>query len=325
MKRVPQDNSSFIPSLRTDSNNLLHDHSHANESIGGFQVKTSEAGKMPGAAGFERIILRNSFIAKVSPPSPIRIEILSPDGAAFIALHCTESAQIALDEGEHRPIDAGRARVCGFGHRAAVDMPAGEAFLVAFGPEAIAAAGLAPASGCAQDPGDSLDILLAQAGALLGRTLTPALAQACESGLVGLLASATSGHLATGASSRREALFRDILRTIAEASNHHDFSAAQVAHQYGINLRTLQKLFQQRGTTFRDHVTRQRLGVALRALRDPARRSRRIADIALEAGFNDIATFNRLFRKQFGVPPSVVRQADAGNAVGPLPEADPED
>jgi AraC-like DNA-binding protein len=42
-------------------------------------------------------------------------------------------------------------------------------------------------------------------------------------------------------------------------------------------------------------------------LRDPRLRHRKVADIAAEAGFNDLSYFNRAFRRHFGATPSDIR------------------
>ncbi len=42
---------------------------------------------------------------------------------------------------------------------------------------------------------------------------------------------------------------------------------------------------------------------------DPKWRHRKIADIAAEAGFNDLSYFNRAFRRRYGATPSDLRAA----------------
>jgi len=44
-------------------------------------------------------------------------------------------------------------------------------------------------------------------------------------------------------------------------------------------------------------------------LADPRYADRTICDIALAAGFGDLSTFNREFRRRFGMTPSDVRRA----------------
>jgi AraC-like DNA-binding protein len=56
-------------------------------------------------------------------------------------------------------------------------------------------------------------------------------------------------------------------------------------------------------------VNELRLQRAFTLLSEKSERPRRIADIALAAGFSDISQFNRLFRSRFGDTPSGVRTA----------------
>ena len=83
-----------------------------------------------------------------------------------------------------------------------------------------------------------------------------------------------------------------------------------VARRQGVTPRYIQLLFASEGTTFSDHVRRKRLQRAWFALRDEAGRTASIASIAFEAGFGDLSSFNRAFRRHFGMTPSEVR-ADA--------------
>jgi AraC-like DNA-binding protein len=55
------------------------------------------------------------------------------------------------------------------------------------------------------------------------------------------------------------------------------------------------------------YVMEQRLAAAHKAL--VARPDATISSIAYDAGFNDIANFNRVFRQHFGCTPSDVRKA----------------
>ena len=86
-----------------------------------------------------------------------------------------------------------------------------------------------------------------------------------------------------------------------------ELSAAVVAHRHGISVRYLHVLFEQAGQTFGDFVLERRLRFAMSRLSDPRCRHLRIADIAFDAGFSDLTTFNRAFRRRFGDTPSSVR------------------
>ncbi|MFT3760418.1 AraC family transcriptional regulator [Thauera sp.] len=84
---------------------------------------------------------------------------------------------------------------------------------------------------------------------------------------------------------------------------------ALVAARLGVSERYLRKLFEAEEESFAGFVTAQRLERAMAMLLDPARRNRRILDIALSLGFGDVRTFNRTFRTRFGLAPSELRAA----------------
>lgn len=82
---------------------------------------------------------------------------------------------------------------------------------------------------------------------------------------------------------------------------------AAVARRQGITPRYVQKLFAAEGTTFSDHLRAERLAFAMHMLAAPGCVGRSIADIAFEAGFGDLSTFNRAFRARYGVTPREMR------------------
>ena len=82
-----------------------------------------------------------------------------------------------------------------------------------------------------------------------------------------------------------------------------------VARSLGISPRYLQRLMASSGTSFTGRMNELRLQRAFTLLIESHDRARRICDIALEAGFSDIAHFNRLFRARFGDSPRGVRSA----------------
>jgi transcriptional regulator GlxA family with amidase domain len=61
------------------------------------------------------------------------------------------------------------------------------------------------------------------------------------------------------------------------------------------------------GTSFTAYVTELRLNHAFGLLAAQGKSDLRICDVALQAGFSDIAHFNRLFRSRFGDTPKGVR------------------
>lgn len=89
-------------------------------------------------------------------------------------------------------------------------------------------------------------------------------------------------------------------------------SAKHVAQRLGLSERSIYLLFERSGLSFAPFVTDERLKLATIMLRDPARRQERIGDIALAAGFSDLSTFNRSFRRRYGRTPSSLRRAKPG-------------
>ena len=210
-------------------------------------------------------------------------------------------------------IEAGRTFLGVVAREAVLHYGAGEVILVLLPRQALKLSDALKAApfGVSAGSDPALDILVSHAAGLLGRPLPPALALFCENVLLGLLAlaSGAGGNGAARGSDGRDALYQEILLDIAANCSRHDFGVTQVAQRHKINVRTLQKMFQQHGVTLKEHLTSSRLQLARRALADPANAGKKVSDIAFEAGFNDIATFNRLFRKSFGRTPSSLRQS----------------
>jgi AraC-like DNA-binding protein len=90
-----------------------------------------------------------------------------------------------------------------------------------------------------------------------------------------------------------------------------DESVAALARRHGVTARYIHKLFESDGTTLSKFVLGQRLAYMHRMLTDPRQDHRLIATLAYGAGFGDISTFNREFRRHFGATPSDVRAAPA--------------
>ncbi|MGD9921126.1 MAG: helix-turn-helix transcriptional regulator [Pseudorhodoplanes sp.] len=84
-----------------------------------------------------------------------------------------------------------------------------------------------------------------------------------------------------------------------------DLSVASMAAAQNISPRYLHRLFEQAGIRFTGQLNELRLTAASEALRQHA--DKPIALIAMESGFSDIAHFNRLFRKRFGMTPGAMR------------------
>ena len=86
-----------------------------------------------------------------------------------------------------------------------------------------------------------------------------------------------------------------------------NLSPQHVATDAGVSVRTVHRLFNLSGVTFRDWVRERRLERCWEELMDPAKARRTVADIAFRWGFNDLTTFNRSFRAKYGAAPTVLR------------------
>ena len=105
------------------------------------------------------------------------------------------------------------------------------------------------------------------------------------------------------AAARLHAIKDDIGRNFSRAN----LSVHAIATRHRVSTRYVQMLFEESGATFTRYLVEQRLAAAHKAL--VARPDATISSIAYDAGFNDIANFNRVFRQHFGCTPSDVRKA----------------
>ncbi|WP_434428172.1 helix-turn-helix domain-containing protein [Nannocystis pusilla] len=87
-----------------------------------------------------------------------------------------------------------------------------------------------------------------------------------------------------------------------------------VARHFGIGKRYLHELFARTDQSFMAWVLARRLERCAEALRDPALRSRTIADIAFAWGFTDLSHFGRNFKARFGATPREWRGRATRNA-----------
>ena len=108
---------------------------------------------------------------------------------------------------------------------------------------------------------------------------------------------------------RRDRLHAAALADIDEHLADDDLSPPATARRLDVSVRLLHAVFAGRQRTFAAEVRRRRLEVAWRTLRDPARAHLRVIDVAVEAGFIDVTTFHRAFRREFGHTPAAVRTA----------------
>ncbi|WP_276007833.1 AraC family transcriptional regulator [Bradyrhizobium sp. 139] len=124
------------------------------------------------------------------------------------------------------------------------------------------------------------------------------------------LARAAGGAIAV---TRLAAAKTDIRAHLADPA----LSARQVAQRLDLSERSIYLLFERSGLSFASFVTDERLKRATAMLLDPGRCQQRIGDIALAAGFGDISTFNRSFRRRYGRTPSSLRRPGVDRAGSP--------
>jgi AraC-like DNA-binding protein len=137
---------------------------------------------------------------------------------------------------------------------------------------------------------------------------TPKLRRVIVNHIQDLVALALGPHRAigeNGSGAVRAARLEAALDQLTACFQEPELSVASVAQSQGISPRYLQRLLETSGKSFTARVTELRLERALALLSEPG--TRRISDIALEAGFSDISHFNRLFRARFGDTPSAAR------------------
>jgi AraC-like DNA-binding protein len=104
---------------------------------------------------------------------------------------------------------------------------------------------------------------------------------------------------------RLRAIKADIVRNLEDVN----LRATGIAMRQGVTTRYIHRLFENEGATLSQFIRRQRLMRVHRALTDPRHDDRTIASIAYDAGFGDLSTFNREFRRHFAATPSDVRAA----------------
>lgn len=148
----------------------------------------------------------------------------------------------------------------------------------------------AEAAGAAGEPGEFEELALRFAGAVV-ETL------------------ADAGHAAGAVSGRDERRITEAVRRIKRES-HGSLPLATLAREAAMSpyhfLRTFHRVV---GVTPHQFVLRTRLhraAVRLRLSDEP------VAAIALDAGFNDVSTFNRRFRRWLGMSPGDYREMRSG-------------
>ena len=106
----------------------------------------------------------------------------------------------------------------------------------------------------------------------------------------------------------RAARLRAAKTYIIENSKRRDISIGSVAAHLGVTPRYLQMIFEAEGTTFSSFLLNQRLSEVHRMLSEPQFNLQNVGTLAYDAGFSDLAYFNRCFRKLYGRTPKDLRE-----------------
>lgn len=139
---------------------------------------------------------------------------------------------------------------------------------------------------------------------------TPAAATLAADHLVRLAALALAADPAEAGRQHAPAVASARLATIRKFIRSRlddpDLDITAVARRAAVSPRYVQMLFAQEGTSFSDFLRGERLERAFHRLGDPVGTDP-VAAIAFDAGFADLSTFNRAFRRRYGCTPSDIR------------------
>jgi AraC-like DNA-binding protein len=146
--------------------------------------------------------------------------------------------------------------------------------------------------------------------ALTGDDITEDTAARLAIHTAGILAVALEQPSATQPTpTRHDRIHAAALADIDEHLTDDDLSPPATARRLSISVRLLHAVFAGRQHSFSAEVRRRRLENARRDLMDPARSQLRVIDIAVDAGFTDVTSFHRAFRREFGRTPAQIRAA----------------
>jgi transcriptional regulator GlxA family with amidase domain len=108
---------------------------------------------------------------------------------------------------------------------------------------------------------------------------------------------------------RKAERLKAVLAEIARRSCDAEFDLTDAARNLGLSRRYIQRLLEETGKSFTEHVLECRLQRVRAMLMDSGYQHMAIIDIALASGFSDVSHFNHVFRRRFGETPSSVRAA----------------
>lgn len=261
-------------------------------------------------------------IARMSKVSARRLGALMEDGCDDIMLFAPSCGVTVSPQGGEAMEIRPRSVLLMSQARAAVTAYHGPAETFAFRFSRARLRDLVPSLGeapCAeiQDGMPGLDLLFSYGRLLHADPLADAVLQRqaalhlqqLASLVIGASGDAAEHVRQTGVAAARVATIKADIR---ENIGRRDLSVGAVAARHGITPRYLHMVFEREEKSFSEFVAAERLEKAYQFLSDPRRsRSRHISDLAFALGFLDISTFNRQFKRQYGITPSELRNSTA--------------
>jgi AraC-like DNA-binding protein len=125
--------------------------------------------------------------------------------------------------------------------------------------------------------------------------------------LVACLITSQLDEPAMAGDSRQRLLERRVLNFIEQRLGDPTLTPAVIAAAHQISVRYLHLLFHDQGLTVAGWIRRRRLDHCCRDLVDPSLDSRPVHAIGARWGFTDAASFSRVFRRAYGLPPGDYR------------------
>jgi AraC-like DNA-binding protein len=96
-----------------------------------------------------------------------------------------------------------------------------------------------------------------------------------------------------------------VARYLEEHLHDSELSVAGLAQDLGLNIRSVQRLFHQAGTSPKAYILARRLEESAELLRGAAGTGRvNITQLAFSLGFNDPGYFSRVFHEEYGITPT---------------------
>lgn len=109
------------------------------------------------------------------------------------------------------------------------------------------------------------------------------------------------GHKTDEQEVNAEAKLDKIKKLINSGLDNPELCVGELAREFGVSPRYIQRLFAEEDYTVSRYIRRQRLEGCRRQLADPAWLNHSITEIAFSWGFNSSAHFARVFKQQYGI------------------------